>query len=625
MVAALCLLGFVVLPLAGCGGPRPVPGNGSGVEVGGQTSSPPLSPSTSPTPTPTPEAEPPVPGFDGPVWFQDVTAGSGVDFQHASGDSPEKPFPSANGSGLGAIDYDLDGRIDLYFATGTPFPIGGSQSLPLEGADRSPLPAPHNRCFRNLGGWRFQDVTGPSGLFHDGYSHGVAVGDFDADGFPDAYVTCYGGNVLFQNRGDGTFARVEEQALVSDGRWSSSAVWFDYDDDGLLDLYVCHYGKWSLEKNPFCGDQQRGTRVFCSPLTVEPEPDVLWHNQGDGSFREATAESGLASRPGRGLGVVAAHLDDTSGIDLYVANDLNANALFVSDGKGRFRDQSELSGTAYDHEGHVKSSMGVDAADTANRGLFDLMVTDFQGESNLFFANSGDGMFREASNASGAGPPSLPFVSWGILFADFDLDGWEDAIVSNGHVGDDRQKTGDSTLLQQVPLLLHNQRGAFVVPPREQLGAYFLARHQGRGVTSADLDNDGDLDLAFNHRDEAATMLRNDRGHPQLAAQSIVLHLVGTRSNRDAVGSVVTLQAGDLIQTRQIKGGGGYQSARDQRVLLAIPNAATLPVDTAPLVEIRWPNGRATPLAGIGAGQWLVIEPDSPEALPRVIALESLP
>ena len=546
----------------------------------------------------------PVEPYAGPVWFSDVTATAGIDFVHHSGDSVEKPFPSANGSGLGAIDFDLDGRHDLVFVSGVPFPV-----------DEAAM-SHSARCFRNLGGWRFDDVTERCGLRYARYGHGVAVGDHDGDGFPDLFLTGYGGDILFHNRGDGTFEPSGPAAGLDDGRWSSSAAFVDADGDGLLDLYVCRYGKWTPETNPYCGDRAAGLRVFCSPLTVEPEADVLRRNNGDGTFTDVTAAAGVDGRPGRALGVIAADVNGDGSIDLYIANDMNPNSLWLGDGRGAFRDSSDLSGTAYDHEGRVKSSMGVDLADTGNRGQVDIMVTDFQGEASLFFAGSADGIFRDVSDTSGAGSPSLPYVSWGIQFADFDLDGWNDAVITNGHVGDDRHKTGDNALLQQLPLFLHNQRGRFREPPRDHLGPYFVTQHQGRGVTAVDLDNDGDHDLAFNHRDAPATLLRNDRGHPQQkGTTSTVLRLVGTAGNRDGVGAVVTMTAGDQLRTEHVKGGGGYQSSRDQRVLFSLPADGA-----APSFSIRWPGGRITPLPEIdGGGQWLIIEPATPDAQPLAL------
>ncbi|MBM4092968.1 MAG: CRTAC1 family protein, partial [Planctomycetes bacterium] len=516
---------------------------------------------------------------------------------------------SANGSGLAALDYDLDGLYDLVFLTGVAFPV----DLASE--------AHRNRLYRNLGGWRFEDVTDRCGLEHIGYSHGVAVGDYDNDGFPDVYVACYGANCLFHNQGDGTFRRVEQQAGVADERWGASSCFLDYNSDGLLDLYVCNYAKWSLETNPYCGDPQRGVRLFCSPSAVEPELDILYRNEGDGTFRDVSGASGIDARLGRAMGVVAAHFNEDEWIDLYVTNDQNANSLFLSDGDGRYRDMSEISGTAYNYLGHVVSSMGVDAADTRRNGLFDLLVTDFQDEFNLLFANGGGGMFQDLSERSGVGPASVQFVSWGIMFADFDLDGWPDAIVTNGHVDDDRQQMGEATALQLLPLFYHNVQGRFTAL-REPLGPYFHTRHQGRGLTVADLDNDGDQDVAFNHRDEAAAVLRNDRGYPQSGPRrSVVLRFVGTRSNRDAVGTVVTMRAGQFTRTEQIMGGGGYQSARDLRQFFAVRAE-----ETEWHVEIRWPSGQRSTLSGIEpGGAYTVIEPVDARAAPRVVAEVSTP
>jgi hypothetical protein len=584
-------LPIVTALLAGCGRSPP---RGAGTPAGGTA------------PPATTAAAPAAPvAAAAPSWFTDMSAQAGVAFTHHSGDSSEKPFPSANGSGLAAFDYDLDRLPDLLLATGNPFPV-------------VPATAPHtNRCYHNQGGWRFVEVTDRTGLGHRGYSHGVTVGDYDADGFPDVFITCFGPDVLYRNLGDGTFAQVV--AGVEGDRWSSSAAFFDADADGLLDLYVCTYGRWSPEHNPYCGDRQRGVRVFCSPLTVEGEADALLVNAGDGAFRDATAAAGLTGPPGRGLGVVAARLDDDDTVDLYVANDLNPNHLLLGGGDGRFRDASDLSGTAYDGLGRVKSSMGVDAADTTGSGRFDLAVTDFEQEYNLLFSNSGGGVFSDSSERSGFGPPSLPLVSWGVQFADFDLDGLEDVVITSGHVGDERQKAAGTSALRQPGLVLHNRGGRFVAVPDGIAGSYFQARHQGRGLVAADLDGDGDADLAFNHRDEPAALLRNDAGVGSAAGQTagtpLLVRLVGTRSNRDCVGAIARVAGTGPRQTRQVKGGGGYQSARDPRIVFAVPSAATS-VD----VEIEWPRGGRSAAEGlVGGSEYVVIEPATDGAAATII------
>jgi hypothetical protein len=533
------------------------------------------------------------------AWLADMTERSGIRFVHHSGDSAEKPFPSANGSGLAACDYDLDGQMDLIFATGNDFPVQVTAE------------SKQNRCFRNLGGWSFIETTGQTGLDHRGYTHGVAVADVDSDGFPDVLFTGYGPDVLFHNRGDGTFEQMP--AGIEDTRWSSSAAFFDADLDGLLDLYVCHYGSWSLDDNPFCGDASGNVRVFCSPLTVEPVPDAFFRNQGDGRFIDSSETAGILVPPGRGLAVLAAQLDDDHAIDLYVANDLNHNVFLTGGTNGQFTDRSDLSGAAYDSLGRVKSSMGIDAADTRGTGRFDLLVTDFQREYNLLFANAGGGMFVDASEGSGVGPASVQLVSWGVQFADMDLDGREDAIVTSGHVGDERDPGAD---LRQPGLILRNTGTRFETLTAGQAGSYFSSPHQGRGLIAADLDNDGDEDFAFNHRDEPASLLANEvanRAAP--ARRSLTLKLVGTRSNRDAIGSVVTLAASPP-QLRQIKGGGGYQSTRDPRLFFAVDGERTASL------TIRWPTGMTSTLDGLtSGGSYLVIEPKADEPA-RLLLME---
>lgn len=533
------------------------------------------------------------------TWLSDMTPRTGVDFVHHSGDSNDKPFPSANGSGLAALDYDHDGQIDLLFATGNDFPLDATTATHT------------NRCYRNLGNWAFRDVTEHTGLAHRGYTHGVTVADIDADGFCDVLITCYGPDVVFMNMGDGSFQ--ETTTGAEDARWSSSAAFFDADSDGLLDLYVCHYGSWSLEDNPFCGDAAAGLRVFCSPLTVEPTADTFFHNDGNGRLRDASDSAGILVEPGRGLGVLAAHLDDDPHLDLYVANDLNHNVLLAGNEAGTFTDRSDLSGAAYDSLGRVKSSMGIDAADTRGTGRFDLLVTDFQREYNLLFTNTGGGMFVDASEGSGVGPSSVQLVSWGVQFADIDLDGSEDALVTSGHVGDERDPTAD---LRQPALLLHNLAGRFATIPAEQAGDYFLSPHQGRGLIAADLDNDGDEDFIFNPRDEPASLLANviaDRASPQRAG--LCVRLVGTQSNRDAIGSVARLTTSPP-QMRQVKGGGGYQSTRDPRLFFAV--AGEEPVT----LLVRWPTGQESTIEGLAAGgHYVVIEPTNTSP-PRTLLLQ---
>ncbi len=500
------------------------------------------------------------------------------------------------------LDYDLDGYQDLLFLTGTPIPVDVNRK------------EPRNRIFRNRGALHFEDVTSESGLGHTGYSAGLAVGDFNSDGFPDVYVTSYGINPLFLNRGDGTFEEVGAQSGVAHNQWGTSAACLDFDNDGLLDLYVCNYGKWSPETNPYCGDRARGVRVFCSPRTIEPVHDVLYRNLGDGRFENVTAAMGLAKVAGRSQGVVAADFNNDGWTDLYVGNDLHANFLFLNRGGTQFESAGELMGAAYDYVGNMQASMGVDAADANGDGWLDLFVTNFEDEHNAYYENLRGEFFDEVAHQRGLARESLPWVGWGTLFADFDLDRQLDLIVVNGHVDNNRRELGQDSVYQQPPLVWKNTGNRF-----EFLGAaagkYFESRWCARGLSVGDLDNDGAVDVVIGHQDAAPAILHNrNRTRADAASRIVQLRLVGTRSNRDAVGSrIVAGGSSGTQQVRIIRGGGSYLSAHDLRQVLVTD--ANEPLS----VELSWPNGCHQTLEALRPGhQYVVIEPNLTEMTPRV-------
>ena len=337
---------------------------------------------------------------------------------------------------------------------------------------------------------------------HNGFSAGLAVGDYDSDGFPDIYVSCFGPHCLLHNEGDGTFSRVEAEAGVSTQRWGASAAFLDYDEDGLLDLYVCTYAKWTWDKNPFCGDRVRRIRMYCHPASHEPETHLLYHNVGDGSFRDAGKEAGVLGGRGRGQGVVAADLNGNGHVDLFVTNDGNPNFLFLNAGGGRFRNVTDICGAAYDMAGNTRAGMGVDAADVNGDGRPELFVGTFFNEYSMLYENLGEGLFQDASAHYHLVAESLPSLKWGAQLADFDLDGWPDLVVACGHVNDNLKSLGQDAPYAEMPMCYRNLAGKRFQFLGAAAGSYFAQPHVGRGLVTADLDNDGDLDVVVSHQDD---------------------------------------------------------------------------------------------------------------------------
>jgi hypothetical protein len=519
-----------------------------------------------------------------PFRFVDIYPGSGVDFIHVSGMTAAKQFPTANGSGVAIFDIDNDGKMDLYFATGN--------SLPLDPARGSP-----NRLYRNLGGGRFRDVTDESGAGFRGYCHGVLVGDIDNDGDQDVFLCNYGGDALFLNTGDGKFTDISRSAGVAgSGTWSSSGAFLDFDNDGDLDLYVSRYGDWQWPRDDrFCGDSTRKTRRYCSPKELLPVRHVLYRNNGDLTFTDVTIAAGLGRADGHGFGVVSADLDGDGRIDLYVANDQDPNFVFLNRGDGTFRDATSDSGAGLNLQGRTSAGMGVDAEDTDGDGRPELFVTNFQEEYNTLFRNLGHGTFFDVTANFGLAVDSLPWIGWGCALADFDSDGWPDMVVANGHIDDNAWVFGQPAGYAQPPLLHRNLAGKRFQLVSDGAGPYFAATHVGHGLAVGDLDDDGDLDLVISHKDGIPAILRNDS---KRAGSWIRLQLVGKRSNRDAIGALVVVEAGGRRIHRQRKGGCSLMSAHDPRLLIGLGS-----VTDFVRVTVRWPSGAVSQFERLATNQ----------------------
>jgi hypothetical protein len=518
--------------------------------------------------------------------FEDRAAASGLGFVHQDGGTPEKYIPETMGGGGLLLDYDGDGWLDVFFVNGGSFVD--------EAAARS---ATHG-LFRNSGNGTFEDRSTGSGIAVSGYGMGACSADYDNDGDADLYVTSVGENRMYRNDGEGQFSDVTAETDTGYALWSSSCAFADVDNDGDLDLYVVNYVDFAVDNNKVC-THDGDVRVYCHPNVYNGLADVLYRNEGDGTFTDVSRESGIFTTDGKGLGVVFGDYDRDGWIDIYVANDSVPNFMFHNRGDGTFDEVGFLLGVAVSRTGEPLAGMGTDMGDVDGDGFVDVFVTNLNRQTHNLYQNTGTGFFLDMTLESGAGRATLPFVGFGTVFFDYDNDTDLDIAIANGNVIDNVEMFVDDTTYAQRNVLLENDGRGILTDVSNQAGPGFALVKVGRSLASGDVDNDGDLDLLVTNVGQAPDLLVNDgRG----AGNAILVRLEGTSSNRDGVGAELSMTAGGQTMVRHVKAGSSYLSQNDLRVHFGLG-----PAETAETLEIRWPSGTVDTFENLPAGRLLTI------------------
>ncbi len=521
---------------------------------------------------------------DAPIVFSDITKQAGLDkFRHRAGTPQKETILETMGSGVAVLDYDNDGWLDIYLLNGSTFAAMRGQEAP-----------PRAMLLHNNHDGTFTDVTEKAGVANERWGFGVAIADYDNDGWPDIYVANYGKNRLYHNNHDGTFTDVAEKAGVALGGWSTSPTWGDYDHDGLLDLFVPGYVEFDLDHPPIAGTgaippnfcQFRGIAVMCGPRGLPGEPDHLFHNNGDGTFTDVSVKAGVSDSSGYyGLGAVFVDIDDDGWLDLAVANDSVPNYLYRNRHDGTFEDISYASGFALSEDGREQASMGIAVGDYNRDGRVDLFTTTFSDDYKTLYRNDGGGSFTDVTFRAGLATPTIPFLSWGTAFIDFDNDGLLDLFIANGHVYPQVDLQDWGTTWAERPQLFRNLDGSKFqeVPPATGSGLADVIA--ARGAAFADLFNDGHIDVVLNNLDSKPALLRNVAHNNN---HWLTLKLIGgPKSPKDAIGAKVFLTAGGVRQRMDVISGGSYLSSSDVRPHFGLGSARK--IDS---IEIDWPSGR---------------------------------
>jgi hypothetical protein len=518
------------------------------------------------------------------VLFHEAAAETGLDFEHFTGSIGEYFLPEVMGPGVAVFDYDGDGDLDVYLLQGTMLD-------PSKDASQARFPPPThnwpgNRLFRNElipeGELRFTDVTEQAGVGHQGYGMGAAVGDYDGDGDLDLYVTNFGPNVLYRNNGDGTFADVTREAGVDDPRWSTSAAFVDYDRDGDLDLFFANYIDFTISNNKECFDPTGG-RDYCTPTTYRPAPDRLLRNDGGGKFTDVSTAAGLGAAFGNGLGVVCADLDNDGWVDLYVANDGNANQLWRNKGDGSFEETALMAGAAYDADGRAEAGMGVTAGDFDGDGDEDLFMTHLAQETNTLYVNNGRGAFRDETDRFGLGAVSMAYTGFGSEWFDYDNNGTLDLFIANGAVTIMERLRGTEYPFHQKNLLLRGEPDGRYTDVSASAGPALALSEVSRGAAFGDIDNDGDIDIVVSNNNGPARLLLNQAGSRR---PTLRVALRGGQANAEAIGArLALLRAGKPPVWRRAHRDGSYLSSSDITVFFAVEN------ENVEGIGVIWPDG----------------------------------